>query len=262
MFAAALAAYTFVVAVLAGYRSSAPLIAMLLVMAYYHTSPRPGLAKLVVFATLGFAGMIVATGLSDHTDFMGSLRVLANRATVVEVSSYDYIVNRLIPNRGFYLGRTMLIDLQYLLGTLRLVPRPTWNFQHYLWAKLFWPVTDVPAPPLQAPPGLTGEWYANFGLPGVIVGSILHGWFLETAYIAMLRSVKDVYTLTLIHGIQYVLVIMVSATTLFVAMAIWGLSIVAFAFLYAVLFLMAGLPVRRVSIPSILMRLHAKDCHG
>lgn len=53
----------------------------------------------------------------------------------------------------------------------------------------------------------------------------------------------------------------VSGTSVFIAMATIGLSIVGFVILYAAVFLIAGLPARRLSIPSIPIGLRDVSHH-
>jgi hypothetical protein len=246
--------YTVVVGVLTGYRSMLMFTGILLLMAYCNTQHltrlRQGLL-LFTIGSIGAAGALIITHIAHGVDLATSIRLLIQRFTVEQARSYDWLVNDLIPRRGFFYGETLLWDFRYLLGTLRLVDRPPYVFQVFLYSELFGSAANLG---LGAPPGLPGELYANFGLPGLALGSFLYGACLQLVYILMIRASKDVLKVWLTIGIAFVLIYF-QAASIFQAVEMIGLSLLGFVSLYLFLFLVAGLPMGKLAVPSFRMQL-------
>jgi oligosaccharide repeat unit polymerase len=135
---------------------------------------------------LAFSGGIIfeATRLELDLSTQQALEFLVERVTTLEAKGFYLIVQYYVPTYGFQNGLAQWPGILQALATLRFLPRSTDQME--LGLQLSHYVNRIPlsSDTLAFPITVTpfGDFYVDFGVPGVVIGGILLGLFAAWLY--------------------------------------------------------------------------------
>jgi oligosaccharide repeat unit polymerase len=135
---------------------------------------------------LAFSGAIIfeATRHELHLSTQQALAWLVERVTTVEGKGFYLIVQYYVPTYGFQDGLAQWPGILQFLATLRLIPRSPDQMelgtQLSQYVNHIPPTSDTFAFPFTVTP--FGDFYIDFGVPGVLIGGILLGLFAAWLY--------------------------------------------------------------------------------
>jgi hypothetical protein len=189
-------------------------------------------------------GAFVATAALETQSNLGTIiAALWSRLAYQAFDGLSYIVMDIVPNRGFMGGETYIADIGSLLYKLGVSSKPVQNLSAVVANELLGDLYQGE----HASNTMAGEFYANFGLPGVIAGGILVGILLQLLYVATIRIRKDAVILPFFVCLQ--LGILMSLGGPLVAMVIDYVVAVTFFFLLLVgTYVFLSLPSGRIRV--------------
>lgn len=230
--------FILVVFTLFGYRSYVLnyfLVPMVLLLAYQRVSKR-------VLFFLGAAAFGSGVGITAFAYRESSFRslwdVLSHRLFVSGVvEGLGPVVYQLVPTYGYLYGQGFWMDVPAVLSRLGIGPPRVENFAQFLsriqiGENIYgW----------QAAPTLTGEAYANFGMPGIVIIMFAFGFLMHSLYIRTLRGPKDVLLLPISVYLQLSLLIACGGPFVFTLIDMLG-ALVLFAGIFLFLYIFWSLP--------------------
>ena len=141
--------------------------------------------------------------------FNTMIQLLWRRVTYEQTLGLDYVVYSLVPRYGFYYGETMVWDFTWTVSDLSqgvFFSHPHQSLTGYIptlilgYESLYGATTMV-----------IGDFYANWGLLGTIMGCFLYGWLSGILYIIiLLRSKKGLILFPFWANLSWIFVQMAS----------------------------------------------------
>ncbi|MEE9162858.1 MAG: hypothetical protein V3U35_07800 [Candidatus Neomarinimicrobiota bacterium] len=156
---------------------------------------RIGVSHAVLFLVLALLVFTLLTSLRGMGDLAEVLYWAQNRILKTNVDVL-YSMFEMFPRHfAFFGGQAILSDIRGVL------PGPDVAFSRWLYDALYRVYGNGTTPTL-----FWGQLYADFGVPGVLVGSMAAGFLMQWFYIAYLRATK-----TLLRLVVYVVITMALA---------------------------------------------------
>lgn len=153
------------------------------------TSQKIKFSKLfLIFMVTFFGGLLVTYLMAPDESIYGIFEVILKRLTSGASDGISYVVESDIPNNGFYYGKTYANDVLSIFSKLGLNISNYQTYGEYLAKTILGENYNGE----QAAVYVMGELYANFGMFGLLCGSLLLGIFLQFIYILAIRSKKTV----------------------------------------------------------------------
>ena len=198
---------------------------------------------LLVVTALGFQSLYMeGRGLALED----ALLMLLARMTTVQAIGIDFIIHNLVPQQGLFLGEVAWLDFQGVLSTLRILPEHPVTFPVKLF-ELYTQVVPRAAFTLSQTP--IGDFYADFGIAGVLVGMFLFGVISQILYIKTLRWGKDYFILPALVYLQYVVTLRYHiAGSIFGILARDGLALVIITGMLVAFIVILCLPLGRIIV--------------
>jgi len=232
------AVFILVAFTLFGYRSyilNYFLIPFLFLLAYRKVSKR--LLLFLGAAAVGSAIGITASAYHESS-FRSLWEILSQRLFVaVVVEGLEPIVHYLVPTRGYMYGRGFWMDIPAALSRVGLGPPGQESFGQYL-VRL---TAGENYAGWQTASTLTGEAYANFGIPGIVTIMFMFGFFVQWLHIRILRGPKDPFLFPLKIYLQLSLWIAAGGPFVFTLIDSIG-SLTIFALVFVSLYIFWSLP--------------------
>lgn len=166
-----------------------------------------------------------------------------NRLTVAQAEGVSYIVNNLVPTEGLFYGRTFKMDISGLLHKVGILKKRSLNFNAFL---VEHKTGSNPQGRVQMASTLFGEFYANFGVWGGILGVFLAGFLLQLLYIKAIRSSKNIFFLPLIIFIQAALSSAINSGHTLITLVDMGVCTLFILFLLIIFYIFFGLPSGKI----------------
>lgn len=141
----------------------------------------------ITFVTF-ISGMIVSKAMYPELPLSELLLLIFARVTTGATDGISYMVTIDVPINGFYFGETYFNDFMSLFSKLGLTFNEYMTYGSYLAQSMLGDRYNNE----QASIFFSGELFANFGYPGVIVGSFIVGALLQAIYLKTLKTRKDV----------------------------------------------------------------------
>lgn len=171
-----------------------------------------------------------------------------HRYTTLSAEGVDYIVNDLVKDRGVFKGETFVMDMKGLLHKAGVSQGEVLNFNAFL-------VKDKtgsnPQGRVQIASTLFGEFYANFGLIGSLLGVFIAGFFLQLLYLKSVRSSKDILFLPLFIFFQIAFLSAINTGHTLITLIDMGICAVFILFLLLVFYIFFKLPSGRIVFKKI-----------
>jgi oligosaccharide repeat unit polymerase len=180
---------------------------------------------------------------------------LVERVTILEAQGFYSIVQYYVPAQGFQYGLGQWPSILALLATFRLLPRGTDQLElgtqvsHYLTG--IPPSLDTLVFPLTVTP--FGDFYVDFGVPGVVIGGILLGLFAAWLYRNAILATPSLWKAVLI-ALQVEMVLYASRGSLFGRVnneiLSWSVVVAAYFCVYWLFRNFAARPVNPLRLPT------------
>jgi oligosaccharide repeat unit polymerase len=160
------------------------IVVVVLVMNRNKTIPLKWFVVAPILLVFSFGIIVMATRQELNMSTQQAIAWLAERVTVLQAEGFYGIVQYYVPTQGFQYGLAQWPSLLALLATFRLLPRTTDQLE--LGQLLSQYIQGIPPSshtfvfPLTITP--FGDFYADFGVPGVVIGGILLGLFAAWLY--------------------------------------------------------------------------------
>lgn len=175
----------------------------------YATKIKATHAIFFIFITVALFSVI--TYIRGTTDY-GTLIGMIQRRIFYTTSEVLYAIIEMFPDHFAYLGgRGLFADLKGI------IPGPDTGFSTWMYNAIYRVYGNGTAPTV-----FWGELYADFGLPGVWVGSMGAGFVMQTIHIVYLRSKKILLHLV-IYGMTTMALAVLAITNLFTAIFQFGI---------------------------------------
>jgi oligosaccharide repeat unit polymerase len=184
-----------------------------------------------------------------------ALQFLVERVTTLEAQGFNLIVQYYVPTYGFQNGLAQWPGILQFLATLRLLPRSTNQMElgeqlsHYV--NRIPPSSDTVAFPFTVTP--FGDFYVDFGVPGVVIGGILLGLFAAWLYRHAIIAKPSLWKAVLI-ALQVEMILYAGRGALLgrvnSEIISWSVVVAAYFCVYWLLRYFAALPVNPSHLPT------------
>jgi oligosaccharide repeat unit polymerase len=231
------------------------IVVLVLVMNRKKTVPVKWLvvAPLLLVFSCGIIVMATRQGLDLSTQ--EAIAWLGVRVTILQAEGFYSIVQYYVPAQGFQYGLAQWPGLLALLATFRLLPRSTDQLElgqllsHYV--NGIPPSSDTFVFPLTVTP--FGDFYADFGVPGVVIGGMLLGLFAAWLYRHAIMATPSPWKAVLI-ALQVEMVLYASRGSLLGRVnneiVSWSVVVAAYFCVYWLLRNFAARPVNPSRLPT------------
>lgn len=183
-----------------------------------------------IFTMLG--GLLVNSFMYRDANSLEMLTIILQRLTGGASDGISYVVMEDSPARGLYYGETYFNDLMSLFYKTNIISESYVPFGAYLAESMLGTAYGGE----QAAVYFVGELYANFGIFGVILGSLFFGAALQMIYLRSLKIKKTILRFAFITYLSAVILAILGGPT--IAMTI-DYVVTAFGF-YIFSILVAG----------------------
>jgi len=171
--------------------------------------------------------------------------IFFNRLTVDQVKGIDYIIYKLVPDQGLFMGKRLIIDFRGILSTLRIVPREV-TFEEWLFRKM--DPRYIKEAMFTISTTTIGDLYVDFGIIGIIFGMYFYGLIAQSLYIKSIRGTKNIFLLVVYSYLQYILIAAHIGGGIFGTIANYGISLIAFIFIIISINFFLLLPVNKLML--------------
>ena len=176
----------------------------------------------------------------------GLIDVLTELWSRVMTTGFDgitFVVEDLVPRRGFFDGSTFLDDALSMLYRAGLSSSESYNFSAYVAKELLGDryINE------QAGVGAEGELYANFGFAGIVLGAFLMGAVSQVLYVRTVRAEKDV-VMTPVFVELHLMLVIASGGPLLGTFLDYSITVTAMASLFIGLYLFLAMPSGRTHL--------------
>ena len=206
------------------------LIPFVLMMGYLESGGRvrKQVTYIVLFAFIAF--LIVTSLMSPDLNLIDLIFLIMERLGGGATDGITYAVLYDIPSNGYYYGKTYLNDVLSLFSKTGIIGIPVQNYSAYIASELLGNNYNGE----QAAVTVYGEFFANFGIFGVVLCSYLLGSFLQFVYIYIMKKPKTIFNLAFYAYIQSAFLMILGGPTLSMLID-YSISIFAF---YALILLL------------------------
>jgi oligosaccharide repeat unit polymerase len=231
------------------------IVVLMLVMNRKKTVPVKWFVVAPLLLVFSFGIIVMATRQGLDLSTQEAIAWLGERVTILEAEGFYGIVQYYVPAQGFQYGLAQWPSLLALLATFRLLPRSTDQLElgqlvsHYV--NGIPPSSDTFVFPLKVT--LFGDFYADFGVPGVVVGGILLGLFAAWLYRHAIMATPSLWKAVLI-ALQVEMVLYASRGSLLGRVnneiVSWSVVVAAYFCVYWLLRSFAARPVNPSRLPT------------
>jgi oligosaccharide repeat unit polymerase len=169
-------------------------------------SNRISIKALFTLFSLGIiGGMLISALMYQSSDPIFLMVLILERLTGGATDGISVVIQSDVVNNGFYYGSTWINDISSVFFKLGLIPTEVLNYSAYI-AKLMLGERHNGE---QAAVYIFGEFYANFGFYGNIIGSLILGLILQNIYVHVLKSNKNILKISIYSYFQASLIMIV-----------------------------------------------------
>ncbi len=150
-------------------------------------SNKISIKAMVVLFSLGiFGGMLISALMYRNSDIVFLTLLILERLGGGASDGISFVIQNDIADNGYYYGSTWINDISSIFSKLGLIPLEILNYSAHV-ARL---MLGERYNGEQAAVYIFGEFYANFGFYGNIIGSFVVGIILQKIYIKAFKAKK------------------------------------------------------------------------
>jgi len=169
-------------------------ILVLITIGYLNHMSHRSISILFFLLILAILSSLFVTYFTNPVARSGSFSTIIlslwNRLTREQTLGLEYVVYSLIPTYGLYYGETFFWDFTWTIHDLSqgvFFTRPHPSLTTYISILMtgyekYYAVTTM----------IIGDFYANWGLVGIVIGCFLYGWLVTNLYIIVLHVKKGI----------------------------------------------------------------------
>jgi len=168
---------------------------------------------LLFFAASLAAGIYITMLMYEQTDLLMLLKLLSDRLTTLASDGLVYVFYDKVPSEGLLYGQSWINDFLSLFSKLGLTSADAMNYSAQVARDLLGDLYNGE----QAAVYIFGEFYANLGYTGVILGSFALGIFLQYIYCRPYTLERSVFMIALFSYGQAALLLIIGGPSLSMA---------------------------------------------
>jgi oligosaccharide repeat unit polymerase len=154
---------------------------------------KPKLKTIVsIFLFALFGGIVLTDLIYGGIPLLAILILIIERLSGAATDGIHQMYNTDVPQNGFYGFQLFFNDLTSIFSKLGLTSVDQMNYSAYLAEQMLGSRYNGEAAAVY----FMGEFYAAFGYPGVVIGSIIYGFFFQFVYVRLIKGPKTILRLS------------------------------------------------------------------
>lgn len=150
---------------------------------------RPKLKTIIsIFMFALLAGIVLTDLLYGGIPLLAILVLIVERLSGAATDGIHQMYFSDVPQNGFYGFQLFINDLASIFSKLGLISGDQMNYSAYLAKQMLGSKYNGEAAAVY----FMGEFYAAFGYPGVVVGSMIYGFFFQFVYVRLIKGPKTI----------------------------------------------------------------------
>jgi oligosaccharide repeat unit polymerase len=158
-------------------------------------------------------GVLISALMYKNSDPIFLIFLILERLGGGATDGISVVIESDVVNNGFYYGSTWINDISSLFFKLGLISAEVLNYSAYIAELMLGERYNGE----QAAVYIFGEFYANFGFYGNIIGSFILGLILQNIYVHVLRSSKNLLRISIYSYFQASLIMIIGGPSVTMA---------------------------------------------